>query len=84
MRAFCGRADMERLQQVDAGMADELQLGDPKAPRYVWWNHKLRPTPSGPDALTFDLLSIFGKLRAGIGALGIKSSAPGAASPTVT
>ena len=29
------------------------------------------------DALTFDLLSIGGKLRAGFGALGIKKAAPG-------
>ena len=63
--------------QVDAGMDKELVFGDPKAPRYVWWDKKLRPTPSGPDALTFDLLSIGGKLRAGLGALGIKQAAPG-------
>ena len=53
-------------------------MGDPKAPRFVFWNRKLRPTPSGPDVLTFDLLSIFGKLRAGLGAVGIKQKPPGA------
>lgn len=58
-------------------MDKELVFGDPKAPRFVWWERKLRPTPSGPDALTFDLLSIGGKLRAGLGALGIKKAAPG-------
>ncbi len=58
-------------------MDKELVFGDPKAPRFVWWEKKLRPTPSGPDALTFDLLSIGGKLRAGLGALGIKKAAPG-------
>ena len=63
--------------QVDAGMDKELVFGDPKAPRFVWWEKKLRATPSGPDALTFDLLSIGGKLRAGFGALGIKQAAPG-------
>lgn len=40
-------------------------FGDPKAPRFVFWDKKLRPTPSGPDVLTFDLLSIWGKIRAG-------------------
>jgi oxygen-dependent protoporphyrinogen oxidase len=52
-------------------VADELVFGDPKAPRFVFWEKKLRATPSGPDALTFDLLSIWGKLRAGLGAVGI-------------
>lgn len=28
-------------------MADQLVLGDPKAPRFVYWDKKLRPTPSG-------------------------------------
>ena len=46
--------------QVDAGLDKKLVLGDPKAPRFVFWNKKLRPTPSGPDVLTFDLLSIWG------------------------
>ena len=63
--------------QVDAGLDKKLVLGDPKAPRFVFWNKKLRPTPSGPDVLTFDLLSIWGKLRAGIGAVGIKQKPPG-------
>ena len=63
--------------QVDAGLDKNLVLGDPKAPRFVFWNKKLRPTPSGPDVLTFDLLSIWGKLRAGIGAVGIKQKPPG-------
>ncbi len=64
--------------QVDAGVADELVLGDPKAPRYVFWEKKLRPTPSGPDILTFDLLTLLGKIRAGLGAIGLKEKAPGA------
>lgn len=61
---------------VDAGIADDLVLGDPKAPRFVYWEGKLRPTPSGPDVLTFDLMSIIGKIRAGLGAMGIKSPMP--------
>ena len=63
---------------MDAGLDKKLVFGDPKAPRFVLWNKKLRPTPSGPDVLTFDLLSIWGKLRAGIGALGFKQKPPGA------
>lgn len=61
---------------VDAGITDELVLGDPTAPRFVYWEGRLRPTPSGPDVLTFDLMSILGKIRAGLGALGIKESMP--------
>jgi len=56
---------------VDAGVDQELVFGDPTAPRFVFWENKLRATPSGPDALTFDLLSVWGKLRAGLGAVGI-------------
>lgn len=67
--------------QVDAGIAEDLVFGDPKAPRFVFWNKKLRPTPSGPDVLTFDLLSIWGKIRAGLGAAGIKKPLPGALDP---
>lgn len=69
--------ESKTVQQVDAGVDNELVFGDPKAPRFVWWEKKLRPTPSGPDALTFDLLTIAGKLRAGLGAVGLKQGAPG-------
>jgi protoporphyrinogen/coproporphyrinogen III oxidase len=61
---------------VDAGVADELVLGDPKAPRFVLWGGRLRPTPSGPDALTFDLMSLLGKIRAGLGAVGVLNGSP--------
>ena len=64
--------------QVDAGVADQLVLGDPTAPRFVLWNGELLPTPSGPDVLTFRLLSLWGKIRAGLGAVGIKQPLPGA------
>ena len=63
---------------VDAGCVDDLVLGDPTAPRFVFWEGRLRPTPSGPDAVTFDLMSILGKIRAGLGALGVKKPLPGA------
>lgn len=59
-----------------AGVDQELVLGDPTAPRFVYWDRKLRKTPSGPDALTFDLLSVWGKLRAGLGAIGVKAPLP--------
>ena len=65
------------MLQVDANIAEDLVFGDPKAPRFVFWDRKLRPTPSGPDVLTFDLLSIWGKIRAGLGAAGIKKPLPG-------
>lgn len=61
---------------VDAGCVDDLVLGDPKAPRFVYWEGRLRPTPSGPDVVTFDLMSLLGKIRAGLGAMGIKSPMP--------
>ncbi len=67
--------------QVEAGVDKQLVFGDPKSPRFVWWQGKLRPTPSGPDALTFDLLSIGGKLRAAFGAIGLKPKAPGKIQP---
>lgn len=52
-------------------------FGDPKAPRFVYWEGRLRPTPSGPDVLTFDLMSPLGKIRAGLGAVGIRPGPPG-------
>lgn len=63
---------------IDSGLKDELVLGDPKSPRYVLWGGRLRPVPAGPaDLPFFDLLSIFGKLRAGFGAMGLRPGAPG-------
>ena len=63
---------------VDSKTADQLVFGDPTAPRFVFWEGRLRPTPSGPDVLTFDLMSILGKIRAGLGAAGFKAAMPGA------
>ena len=63
---------------VDSKVADKLVFGDPTAPRFVFWEGRLRPTPSGPDVLTFDLMSILGKIRAGLGAAGFKAPMPGA------
>lgn len=62
---------------VDAGVDKDLVFGDPTAPRFVYWEKKLRATPSGLDAVTFDLLSFWGKIRAGLGAVGLlKGPAP--------
>lgn len=61
---------------VDANITDGLVLGDPTAPRFVFWEGRLRPTPSGLDVFTFDLMSIFGKIRAGLGAAGLKAPMP--------
>ena len=59
-------------------MDKDLVFGDPTAPRFVYWDKKLRATPSGLDVLTFDLLSVWGKIRAGLGGAGIlKAPAPG-------
>ena len=32
---------------ADSGVKDELVFGDPEAPRFVWWENKLRPVPGG-------------------------------------
>ena len=32
---------------VDAGLKDELVFGDPEAPRFVFWEGRLRPVPGG-------------------------------------
>ena len=63
---------------MDAGVDKDLVFGDPTAPRFVYWENKLRATPSGLDAVTFDLLTFWGKIRAGLGAVGLlKAPAPG-------
>jgi protoporphyrinogen/coproporphyrinogen III oxidase len=68
--------------QVDSGLKDDLVFGDPNAPRFVLWEGKLRPVPSKPaDLPFFDLMSIPGKLRAGLGALGIRPPPPVRALP---
>ncbi|KAK3194422.1 hypothetical protein Dsin_025732 [Dipteronia sinensis] len=62
---------------VDSGLKDDLVLGDPNAPRFVLWGGKLRPVPSKPtDLPVFDLMSIGGKIRAGLGAAGIRPPPP--------
>jgi protoporphyrinogen/coproporphyrinogen III oxidase len=63
--------------QVDAGVVDRLVMGDPTAPRFVYWENKLRATPSGPLSAVFgDFLSFPGKIRAGLGAIGLFKAPP--------
>lgn len=46
-------------------------MGDPKAPRFVLWDEKLRAAPMG-------VLSLFGFIRAALGAVGMfKKPMPG-------
>lgn len=62
---------------VDSGLKDELVLGDPNAPRFVFWEGKLRPVPSRPrDLPFFDLMTFPGKIRAAFGAIGLRPPAP--------
>ncbi len=56
---------------VDVGLRNELIFADRGLPRYVYWQGQLRPVPmSPPTAVTSQLLSPLGKLRALTGALG--------------
>lgn len=58
---------------LDSGLQNDLVFGDADAPRFVYWNDKLRPVPSKlTDFPFFDLMSLPGKIRAGFGALGIR------------
>ncbi|KAJ4825572.1 Protoporphyrinogen oxidase 1, chloroplastic [Turnera subulata] len=71
-------SDAMLTMAVDSGLKEDLVLGDPEAPRFVLWEGKLRPVPGKPTDLPFfDLMSIGGKLRAGLGALGLRPSPPG-------
>eukprot|EP00850_Spirogloea_muscicola_P018446 SM000169S02701 [mRNA] locus=s169:12678:15510:+ [translate_table: standard] len=62
---------------ADSGLLGELVLGDPDSPRFVLWRGRLRPVPAGlADLPFFDLLSPWGKLRAGLGAAGLRPPPP--------
>ena len=68
--SFSPTPELLRLA-VDVGLRDELVFADRGLPRYVYWEGKLRPVPmSPPTAVTSQLLSPLGKLRALTGALG--------------
>jgi len=63
---------------VDVGLEQELILADRRLPRFVYWQGKLHPVPmSPPAAISSQLLSWPGKLRALTGALGFVPPAMG-------
>ncbi|WP_242056819.1 MULTISPECIES: protoporphyrinogen oxidase [Oscillatoriales] len=63
---------------VDVGLEQELVLADRRLPRYVYWQGQLQPVPmSPPAAITSELLTLQGKLRALRGALGFVAPAMG-------
>eukprot|EP00467_Chlorarachnion_reptans_P001350 CAMPEP_0114510122 /NCGR_PEP_ID=MMETSP0109-20121206/13607_1 /TAXON_ID=29199 /ORGANISM="Chlorarachnion reptans, Strain CCCM449" /LENGTH=551 /DNA_ID=CAMNT_0001689385 /DNA_START=290 /DNA_END=1945 /DNA_ORIENTATION=- len=57
----------------DLGISDELVFADGSLPRLVFWEDQLWPLPMKPQdaVLNFGLISWPGKIRAGLGALGI-------------
>ena len=61
----------------DAGMKDDILLADPNSDRYVLWDGELRALPKDiPTAVLGTFLTWPGKIRAGLGAIGIRPPAP--------
>lgn len=61
---------------VDLGLEQEMILADRRLPRYVYWQGRLHPVPMSPlAAVSSNLLSWQGKLRAFLGAIGFISPA---------
>ena len=57
----------------DAGMKDDIVLANPVSDRYVLWVGELRALPKDiPTAVLGDFLTWPGKIRAGLGAVGIR------------
>lgn len=70
----------------ETGLTSELVLADPSLPRFVYWkgggagnkpaNLHALPTNLPGDLLTFNLLTWPGKIRAGLGAIGLIAPPP--------
>eukprot|EP00793_Prasinoderma_coloniale_P001979 PRCOL_00002487-RA len=61
----------------DVGLQDDILLADPGSYRFALWDGKLRALPATPaDAVFGDFLTFPGKIRAGLGAVGIRPPAP--------
>ena len=61
----------------DVGLRDDILLADPSSYRFALWDGQLRALPATPaDAVFGDFLSLPGKIRAGLGAIGIKPPPP--------
>ena len=61
----------------DAGMRDDILLADPNSDRYVLWDGELRALPKDiPTAVLGTFLTWPGKIRAGLGAIGIRPPPP--------
>lgn len=57
---------------VDVGLKDDLVLADHTLPRFVFWDDQLFALPMSPkDLPKFRLLSLWGAIRAGLGAIGL-------------
>jgi len=68
--SFSPTPELLRLA-VDVGLEQDLVLADRKLPRYVYWQGQLLAVPmSPPAAISSQLLTLQGKLRALTGALG--------------
>jgi len=61
----------------DAGMGDDILLADPNSDRFVLWDQELRALPKDiPTAVLGTFLTWPGKIRAGLGAIGLRPPAP--------
>lgn len=62
---------------VDLGLKDDIVLADHTLPRFVYWEDNLFALPLGPkDLPTFRLLTPWGAIRAGLGAVGLVAPPP--------
>lgn len=63
---------------VDVGLKNDLVLADHTLPRFVYWDDNLFALPMSPsDIPKFRLLSPWGAIRAGLGAMGFVMPGPG-------